>query len=75
MNFIKTQNIQSRKEYFDILCKYIPNVSADETFYTIQEGNKSRIIYSEVCFEIRTYLEKTGIFPEKVILHKNFHFR
>ena len=46
LNFIKTQNIQSRKEYFDILCQYIPNVSADETFYTIQEGNKSRIIYN-----------------------------
>ena len=46
LNFIKTQNIQSRKEYFDILCKYIPNVSADETFYTIQEGKKSRIIYN-----------------------------
>jgi len=46
LNFIKTQNIQSRKKYFDILCKYIPNVSADGTFYTIQEGNKSRIIYN-----------------------------
>lgn len=46
LNFIKNKNIQSRKEYFDILCKYIPNVSADETFYTIQEGNKSHIIYN-----------------------------
>lgn len=46
LNFINTKNMQLRKKYFDILCKYIPGVSADDISYTIQEENKTHVIYN-----------------------------